>query len=291
MSINLTQRVDIRENEYVHGVSKLGNEIFVLCYVSFVPCVIRVFEDRNPFRFQRNIKLEKINGAFDVGASEKQNCLYVSDYLENCVWKITREIGDQHKILKWLKTDYKPMTLSVNSDGQLLMVNRKSSSLVIYGSEAEFIRSIQLPRDIKNPRHGVETSIGTFIVLYWWKLKQDKGETWSRGIINWGICEVARDGLIALRHFIPSRESNKLCAAVYLSLDSDDNVFVADLWNDRVVILDSDLKWNRTMCSTENEDEETTLPHPWRLCYDKENKQLIMGTIGCCVNIYPISGS
>ena len=154
ISINFTQRIEIGGNEYVRGVTKLRNEIYVLCRSissSSSNHVIRVFEDRIPFRLQKTIEIKEIKYPRDIGSSEKGNCLYVSDYDEKCVWKITRETDDQHKIIKWLTTDYQPYTLSVSSDGQLLMVNHSSSILMIYGSDAELIRSIQLPRDIKRP--------------------------------------------------------------------------------------------------------------------------------------------
>ena len=84
--------------------------------------------------------------------------------------------------------------------------------------------------------------------------------------MKWVISELTRDGQMVIRRFIPSNETQKLNDPRYLSLDSDDRVFVADTGNDRVILLDSDLKWNRILCPTKEEEEETKIRMPWRLC-------------------------
>ena len=113
ITINVTQRIEMSENEEIWGATKLRNEIYILFHSGeFVRNVsrIRVFEDRYPFRLQTDIKTEEIKYPIDIVSSEKENCLYVSDDDENCVWKITRETDDQQKILKWLTTDYSKYT-------------------------------------------------------------------------------------------------------------------------------------------------------------------------------------
>ena len=111
-------------------------------------------------------------------------------------------------------------------------------------------------------------------------MEEEKGESGSSGrkrVMKWGISELTRDGQMVIRRFIPSNETQQLNDPHYLSLDSDDQVFVADNENDRVILLDSDLKWNRILCPTKEETEETKIRRPWRLCYDEEKKQLIVG--------------
>src|SRR6218665_3482899 len=95
IAISFTQIIKIRQNKYVHALTKLRNEIYVLCRsFSSAPSVIRVLQDRYPFRLQREIKVEEIRYPTDIGSSEKKNCLYVSDRGEKGVWKITREPDD-----------------------------------------------------------------------------------------------------------------------------------------------------------------------------------------------------
>jgi len=295
ISVNFSQRIEIPRNERVYGVTKLRSEIFVLCRLSSPsPTVIRVHEDRNPFRCQRNITMDRIKGPFDIGSSEKNNCLYVCDAWEKCVWKITRKTHDQYNIVKWVNTYYDPYTLSVSINGQLLMVNWAPNILMIYGSDAERVRSIKLPNDIEKPLHAVETSTGNFIVLHFW-VEKEKGACWSSRKeleTRLVVSELSRDGQMVIRRFVPSSETQELKYGDYLSLDAEDRVFVADSKNDRVVLLDSDLKWNQILCPTQIEKEEATIRQPRRLCYDDERKQLIVGGyLEDIVNIYTLSGN
>src|SRR6218665_1387976 len=215
-------------------------------------------------------------------SSEKENCLYIFEGWNQCIWKIKKGINDQFTIAKWLTTDYKPMALSVSCDGQLLVVKVPSSTLMVYGSEAELITSIQLQNDIVNPRHAVETSIGNFIILHQC-VQEDRRMMGSRGNtlgLRWVVSEVTRDGQMVIRRFSPSNDSQELNAAEYILLDSDDRVFVADTRNDRVVLLNSNLKWNRILCQSrvfEEKQEEHRIPRPWKLCYDEDNKEVFVG--------------
>lgn len=302
-SVNFTNRIKLQVNEDLYGVTKLRNEIHVLCRsyssspyeLSSFQNVIRVYEDRNPFRLQKRMEITEFDSPVDIASSEKDNCLYVSDSEAYCVWKIAREAaGDQHTIIKWLTTDYQPSTLSVSGDGQLLILDDSSSILNTYGSDAERIRSIQLPREIENPLNAVETSIGNFIITHWYLgREEDNGKSGSSGrarIKWWGMCELTKNGQLVSCRFIPSKEIQKFRNnKSYLSLDSHDRVFVADQRNGRVILLDFDLKWNRILCPAESEKEETKIQRPWRLFYDEEKKQLIVGGyLGEEVNVYTL---
>src|SRR5688572_13872092 len=88
ISVNFTQKI-YAGREW--RVTKLRNEIYLLCLPSSSLSEILVFEDRNSFRLKKKMKITEIISPSDIGSSEKENCLYVSDYYENCVWKITRE--------------------------------------------------------------------------------------------------------------------------------------------------------------------------------------------------------
>src|SRR6218665_2219657 len=111
------------EIQGTRGVSKLRNEIYVVFRTGGVSR-IRVFEDRYPFRLQTDINTEEIKYPIDIISSKRENWLYVSDREDKCVWKITRETDDQHKIIKWLITNYiyMPYTMSVSRDDELLMI-------------------------------------------------------------------------------------------------------------------------------------------------------------------------
>ena len=307
----------------MQAVTKLRNETYLLSQTPDFgirkvsspapahPPVMYVFEDQNPYRFQRKFELTEMSrwkgiyGSYinDIKPNEKENCLYVSSYENNCIWKITREAGDQHIIIKWLTTDFKPTTLSVTNDGHLLLINEPI--LMIYGSDAELIRSIHLPGDIENVRHAVETHIGNFIIIHRCterkSLEDEEGihelqlimdleecaPSVSKRLSEWYISEVTNDGHTVRRS---SNDSHSMRAPVCISHDSGDRVFVAGqgTWNTRVTVLDSDLKRSLIHCPTVEDNEQEDTSWLWRLFLDEEKKQLIEGKYNG-INIYKLS--
>ena len=67
------------------------------------------------------------------------------------------------------------------------------------------------------------------------------------------------DKMVIRRRFIPSNEPRQLNCYYYLSIDSDDRVFVADRENARVIPLDSNLNLNRILFSTTEDEDFTTI--------------------------------
>ena len=276
----------------------MRNRIYVLRISrSAAPHAIYVYQDLNPFELHLEIEIKEMNSPWDIGSSENHNCLYVSDTEETCIWKITTEAGNQHNIVKWLTVDFKPMTLSVSTDGQLLVLKAPFSILMIYGSDAELVRSILLPKDIRNPRHAVETSTGNIIIIHWLADGKGNESSWKELGMTWVISELTRDGQMVIRRFVFSNEKQKLKFPWYMTLDSDDRVFVAEQGNWRVILMDSNMKWNRIVCPTFEEEagrkeEDVDKRYFERMCYDDENKQLIVGGdshLGQGVNVYTLS--
>lgn len=150
---------------------------------------------------------------------------------------------------------------------------------MIYESNAEFIRSIQLPKEIAHHRYAVQTSFGNFIIIHKWS--GEKGEIRRSDVLErdrkWIVSELTSDGQVVIRRFIPSNATQKLNFPTYLSLDSDDRVFISDDMNRRIILLDSDLAWNKVICPTHEENEKWMDFRPKRCCYDEAKQQLIVG--------------
>ena len=150
---------------------------------------------------------------------------------------------------------------------------------------------VQLPSDIDDPLHAVETSSGHFLVLH--SLEKDADETTKLKVnkkeLLFAVSKVTRDVRLVVRRFVSQNKTQELNDPNYLALDSGDRVFVADKGSHRVILLDSDLNWSRILSPTECEDEGTRMPH--RLRYDKVERQLIVA--GCFrhkVNVNIIGG-
>src|SRR6218665_3588167 len=166
------------------GVTILRKEICVLCRTdSLSPPAIRVFQNRNPFRLNAKIDIgEFLEDANDIGSSDEENCIFVLDSKEKCVWRIARQTGDHHKFLNLQSIHFFqwPSKLSVSCDGQRLLLLTRWS-LNIYevfepeGTTQESISTVELPSDIESPLHAVETSSGHFVIVH--RLKQDVRDT------------------------------------------------------------------------------------------------------------------
>lgn len=307
--INFVQRIEAEANLVLYGVTKLRNEIFVLCRSNY-RCAIRIFEGQSPFRKKAKIEETNTLDLLDMGSSEKENCIYITECRTGNVLKLTKETDDQYLLANWLKTHFMPNNLSVSSEGHLLMIKHRSPSLMIYGPDATLIRAVPLPSNIEDPHHAVETSVGNFIIIHdeednemrMARLAKER----ERPKVRWGlsvpmrrvlksvVSELTKDGRTIIRRFVSFDQELKY--PEYISLDSDDRVFVTDNWNHRVILLDSDLRWNQIICSASEEKEETNIPETRRLYYDAEMKLLIIGgLLGTCrpneFDIYTLSRS
>jgi len=183
----------------------------------------------------------------DMVYSKESNCLYITDKSTASVWKIAFP-SSENKVDRWLDSvAADPFTLSVTSDGRVVMVKRGSpSSLEIYHPDARLLLHLDLPTPILKPNHAVETSKGTLVVSY-------DGDVGVQG----GICEITREGHLISRfdsmfESINGVEENvnmilaqlaktKFIGFNYLAIDDKDQVYVCDNVNGEVAVFDSRL--------------------------------------------------
>lgn len=237
-----------------------------------MPNSLGVYYDSYPFPLQYEIPMEEIWNPEDIAANTKNQCLYVSDMHDKCIWEIN--LAD-HQVTKWLSNIDWPFTLSVSSDGHLLSLrdrptqqNKQQSKrqqrckLEIYGSEARLIRSLSLPSDIQKPLHAIQKPNGQFIILHRMMVDQETGQ--------WTISNLAKDGQL-IGNFIPkANPEGFLDWPFYMAFDSDDDrLFVADYWNHRVIMTCDSFSWSETILNG-------TINRPLRLFYDVKKKQLIV---------------
>jgi len=110
------------------------------------------------------------------------------------------------------------------------------------------------------PRHAVESPTGTFIV--------------SRGatkLNQYQVSEVNTEGQV-LRQFSGSRLL-PLSGTPHVAVDSQGNIFVADTYNSRILLLNSELALRRVIV----DEHQLVYDEPWRLCYTEKSGQLLVG--------------
>lgn len=238
----------------VRGVTKLQNNIYVL---TFRPNRILIYDDQNSFELQEELNIDQIFCPQEMAGSEVSDCLYISDSGSRCVWKITPR---DHQITRWLP-DYS-WALSVLNDGKVIMPRwGQLFSLEMYGEDGSLVRRLKLPVDIEIPKHVVETSKGNLVVSHWCQSRK-----------AWTVSELTRDGQI-MRSYNPLNELQKLDDPCYLSIDSENRVYVADCFNkNRVIVLDSKLNWQDALLTYDRNE----ILFPKVLYHDKRKMQLLV---------------
>lgn len=252
--VSLIARLDISDR-WVYGVTKLQNLIYVLCYN---PNSIMVSEDKAPFTL-REIETQQIRSPYNIVASHPWNCLFVIDIGNHCIWKIS---ADNETISLWISDLVHVTAMSVTSDGRVLIINQddeSSHSLEVYGPDAELTDRIYL-HDLGVPFYAVQNSRGSFIVCH--KMDADGDDVWL-------ISELDADGMVMSSS--SDEDEAHLSEPSHLFIDSNDRLFVADRWGSRVVLFDSELNWNQTVLT----EEQDGVQLPLRIYYDDKEHQLI----------------
>ena len=174
------------------------------------------------------------------------------------------------EISRW-QMDGRPEGLSINSSDELIVVVQRDlrSYIDVYRClDSERIKSIDVG-DPHEPRvrvslNAVQSSNGNFIIVHW--------STDNSLVLL--ISEMSIDGTKIIRSFDPrSIESNELEGWFprHLSIDEDDNIFVADLNYNRIVLLNPRLEEHQILVNRDQVDG------PRKLCYVREKQMLIAG--------------
>ena len=262
---------------FENGIWKQSNRSYIawksyLCYLRFCK-YIEIFDkdkfESLPHLYFNELILPKDITSYKCGS----DFIFVIDSYKttNCVWRID---VSRKQISKWLKGVSDPFTLASTSDGKMLMLRQRVNNserfdLDVYGMEgtrAERLQSVELQTEIKCPRHAVQRSSGNYVICYGTgHLKEDAH--WS----IWNVCEISRNGNI-LRRLAVQALSGPL---YYMAINKNDEVFVSDGTQKEVFAVDPDLK--SAFAVDHTSPTCTSKWEPWKLCFSKENKLLIVG--------------
>src|SRR6218665_351884 len=97
ISGTLPTMIDTGRFSDVRGMATLRNELYIICR-SFFCSVILVMDLRIPNSYRNLIRIKEIKFPTDMVSSEKENCLYISERIERCIWKLEL---DQNTFTKW----------------------------------------------------------------------------------------------------------------------------------------------------------------------------------------------
>lgn len=245
----------------VYGVSYLESRIFVLCRT---PNVLLQYFDKSSY-YSRCIGLgEGVKLPHDVAGCGVAKCLYVTDIGTNSIWKV--KVGYPGATTEWVTGISSPHTISVSAaNGQVVAFADQAKRLHIYDSDAVLVRRINLPGEIKNPQHALESNTGRVFVSF--------GDL---GAKKHGVCEVSSKGKVVRRY---GQKSDKLNRPIHLAIGTEDRLIVADNGNSRLLRLDGDLRLQQILTKA----GDAAFEKPFRLCYTPTKELLVFhstNTIG-----------
>jgi len=240
------------------GVTQLHDVVCIVCVGSST--ILRF--NAATHRRLTDIDVKDLRHPHDIVACERTSQLYVADD-PACVWRVSADGADIK--LRWSQSSsdtFIPWSLSVTST-RLLVTSYSTNQLMQLVSDGDELRRVQLP-DYMGPHHAVEIASGSFIVSHYNTHLKPEHQ----------ISEVNTAGEV-LRQFSGSRLSSSLGRTPHVAVDSHGNIFLADFDNDRILLLDAQLRLRRVFI----DDHQLKNKPPWRLCYREQTGQLLVGLL------------
>ena len=253
------QKMNHIEDVGVTGIAKLLNNF----YISYENSnQIDVFETCLPHKRTSRIDVQGVdsNDIKDIASCAVNHLLYVSDNGNQCVWRIDFNLDRSQTISRFAIVEG-PCTLSVGSDGRLLVVSRHHNRVDIFHHKGYRLNCVHATPEMSYILHAIESGRGTILV--------------SHGYVDFvqhKVCEFSADGKSIIRSYggMCGYGQFELYQPEYMATNlSDQCVFVADSGNERIQLLDKELVLKSTI--------PTKGFRAWRLFYDSKDKLLIVG--------------
>jgi len=232
------------EGESVHGVTTVGDEVFVLRCKSRDH--IEVY-DVIAYRLRRHITVPSIRGFANMTSCEHHRCVYISDHVVECIHRVDVRGG----ATRWAVND-EPSAISVNVARNVLVACDVVHKIKEFSSHGDLLRAVTLPDDVLKPWHAVQLTSGQLVVCH-----GGGDNTLHR------VCMLTPDGSQTVHSHGGARGSNTGQYDVPKRLAVDDNgfVFVVDLLNRRVTLLSPTLSYVRQVVSSDKLTGQPDAPH------------------------------
>jgi len=229
------RRIDRLRGGDVFGVTLLNEKLYVL-RVCEMDCIMwsgfDVYRTKDgSWELERVFTVEG-QDLRDVTACAKQQCLYVCDYGTNAVLKLRL---DGTEVYSW-PVGEAPVGISVVPDTcNLLVTSDESNQLFELDCDSgQPLSVVRLPEEVPSPRHAIRLANGELLVSH--------GQHGSHR-----VCKISSGGDTVIGSYGDKvePEMDKLGLPCEMAVDKDGFVFVADCWNDRVVLLSPSLQFVR----------------------------------------------
>jgi len=266
-------RLTLSDNCHGMGATQLHGIIYVLCFKSHMILTY----DSDTLRQLEDFELKELTKAQapeDITACSTGNFLYVYDHgtdaTDYCIWQIKVDQSNAIGLgsaTRWLTADKLgaiSRRLSATSNGRLLTLRVDILSVDIYGQDAKLERRVILPGAMTDPRYVVEDSLGNFVIAHT-RLNSSAD----------GVSKVDKNGEnIQSYNDQHSGRQTRIRNTLSVAIDSEDHVYVCDYGNQRVLVLDLQLRACYVL--PPGDDEKGEQPHT--LYFVKDANRLLVGS-------------
>ena len=239
---------------HVTAVTSLGDDVFVVRYDKSQQVLVY---DAVTFTLQRRLPVLGLGCSFGLAVCASNKCLYASDYDNDRVHRV--ELSGSNAVSKW-SVGHHPDGLTVNSAKNVLVVIAGERQLQTFMTHGTLLQTIQLQPDIECPVQVAELSNGQFVISH--------TGTHDR------VCLLDVKGAVVRSYGgTPGSDLTTMNYPASLAVDEDENILVADAYNNRLLVLDRSLTSAREMSVS----VDGGLKGPRSLCYDKSRGRLYIG--------------
>jgi DNA-binding beta-propeller fold protein YncE len=226
----LTHVVQLDDRRRIVGLTSVDSRrLFVLYQPSEQQ--IKVY-NTTAFKLQQTLNVVGLIDDWRNGLTScvVNNCLYVSDHWNSTVNRI--ELTRRNEVSKWRVDGSYPTGLSINAACNLLVTFEGDKKLLEYTPSGSLVREIRLQMT-SQPKHATQLTSDQFVVCTY--TGDDVIEVNSQGRV-----------VISYKNQLQSTTRHQFNQPRHLAVDKNNEcIFVADQFNDRVVMLSRSLKCAR----------------------------------------------
>ena len=250
------------------GLTCIGDELFVLHLRDNDQVEVYTTKLSLDYNLLRQFSLEGLqtHQENDMTSCGRHGYLFISDFAKSCLYKSTSNNGFVTDT--WYVPE-SPVAVSLTPTNNVLVTcsGREPSSSSVESckiielacGDGERLREVSLP-DIGCPSHAVQLRLSKqrYVVT-------QQGDDLSR------VCVIDADGQVLQSYGREPGSGDKLLNRPrHVTVDRDNFIFVADRYNNRVVLLSPKLQLTR-QCKFDKK--------PWRLYLDHVTRRLYVGLV------------
>jgi len=239
----------------VMGVASVGDDLFVLHGGTSQEVEVYNFSTS---KLQRHIRVPGRINAYDLAVCKINKCLYIPDRSNNTVHRV--ELSGSNAVTKWSVASC-PAGVSVNREHNVLVVSEGERKLQVFNTHGTLLQDVKFQAGIDKPQRAVQLANGQLVV--------------SSDACDNQLCLIGMDGQLQSVYKEKGSSVGKMNAPRGIAVDKHNNVLLADMNNNRLLVFNQSLTRAQVMPVRVNGG----FKHPRSLWYDQLQRRLYIGQL------------